>query len=123
MRTLVITFIAAAALLTLLGMTFPAALPLGSADEDEVQSSQEAHEVVLMDNFYSPPTVLVERGTSVRWLNKGFHQHTVTSQAGLWDSGPLDRGAEFRFTFTEAGTYPYFCRIHAQKMRGEVRVK
>jgi plastocyanin len=38
-------------------------------------------------------------------------------------AGPLGHGAEFRFTFTELGTCPYFCRIHAQKMRGDVRVR
>lgn len=31
-------------------------------------------------------------------------------------------GANSSFTFTEPGTYPYFCERH-QSMRGEVQVK
>jgi plastocyanin len=82
----------------------------------------ERKEVWLFDNYFSPSTILIKAGTTVRWVNKGFHRHTVTSQAGLWDSGPLDRGAEFSFTFDRPGTYPYHCRFHGRQMRGKVIV-
>jgi hypothetical protein len=30
----------------------------------------------------------------------------------LWDSSVLTQGQTFSFTFTQAGTFPYFCEVH-----------
>lgn len=54
--------------------------------------------------------------------------HTTTSgqpggQDGIWDTqGFLSTGQSFEFTFTEAGTFPYFCRVHGSIMTGTVNV-
>ena len=76
-----------------------------------------------MDNMYSPALVLVRPGTTVRWINKGLHNHTVTSAEGLWDSGALARGGEFTVTFNRQGTYRYYCRFHRKEMKGKVIVQ
>jgi hypothetical protein len=36
----------------------------------------------------------------------------VTSDTGLFDSGTLNVGNTFSFTFTQAGTFTYHCNIH-----------
>jgi len=82
----------------------PAALPTAvPGDEAEVE----------MEDFQFQPKVLVIRvGTEVKWSNKDDAAHTATSDTGVWDSGYLNKGDDFFFTFTEPGTYPYYCIPH-----------
>ena len=59
----------------------------------------------------------VSVGTTVTWTNRGSVPHTATAGtpgnlSGVWDSSTLSRGEPFSFTFTEAGTFAYFCTIH-----------
>jgi plastocyanin len=64
----------------------------------------------------------VKVGETVTWVNDDTVAHTATSQGGaLFDSGNLPTGGTFRFTFTKAGTYHYFCTIHPW-MKGVVVV-
>jgi plastocyanin len=86
-------------------------------------ATQEDVNVALSDNSFKPKKITVSVGTTVQWTNLGRHQHTVTSSTGLWDSGEMAPGERYSHTFTEAGTYPYYCTIHAQEMRGVVIVK
>ena len=47
--------------------------------------------------------------------------HTVTSSNGAFDSGNLDQGAKYSFTFTQEGTYDYVCKYHSN-MKGQIIV-
>jgi plastocyanin len=67
-------------------------------------------------------------GATVRWTNLGYDYHTVTSDTGLFKSHTL-RDAEtepinasFSYTFTEPGTFNYYCSIHSE-MTGMVIVE
>jgi plastocyanin len=79
--------------------------------------------VGMYDNYFQPNTLIVLPGTTVRWTHSGQHKHTVTSAMGQWDSGELGSGAVYSVTFTQPGTYPYYCRIHSREMRGTIVVK
>jgi len=74
--------------------------------------------VSIGDDFFSPQTVTINVGDTIKWTNNGFAPHTATSGTscpignGKWDSGVLSHGQSFSFTFTQAGTLPYFCSIH-----------
>jgi plastocyanin len=75
------------------------------------------------DNRFSPPTINVQPGTTVRWVNAGQHAHTVTDKDGRWDSGDIKPGATYSATFNRPGVYYYYCRHHAaDKMQGVVVV-
>ena len=68
----------------------------------------------------------IAAGTTVTWTNQDGATHTVTSgppgaATGLWDSGNLSRGGQFSFTFSQVGTFAYFCNIH-QSMTATVTV-
>ena len=89
---------------------------LGSGRADTAQ------EVGLYDDYLRPAIVTVTPGTTVRWTNAGRHRHTVTAADGSWDSGPLDPGATYSYTFPQRGAYSYYCRIHGERMRGTVIV-
>jgi plastocyanin len=76
--------------------------------------------VVSMKDFaFSPATIKVPVGATVRWKNDDSVAHTATSKA--FDSGNLDSGRSFSFTFMKSGSYAYVCSYH-QGMTGTVVV-
>ena len=86
---------------------------------------------IELDEFtYSPRSVTVEPGQTVRWVMRGADPtHTVTALDGAFDSGfAFDAaGDAFQHTFTEADrgkTYNYSCATHSDccDMKGSVRV-
>jgi plastocyanin len=60
----------------------------------------------------------------VTWTNQDDIPHTVVSthDPQLFKSNVLDTDEQFSFTFSKAGTYPYFCSIHP-KMTGRIVVE
>ena len=83
------------------------------------QQKTETTEVKI-DNFsFGPGTLTVPVGTTVTWTNRDDIPHTVVSTEGAFKSKVLDTDEKFSFTFSKAGTYPYFCSIHP-KMTGKV---
>lgn len=78
---------------------------------------------VTIDNFkFSTASLEVPKGTRVTWTNQDDVPHTVTSTTKAFKSSMLDTGDQFSFTFTDAGTYEYFCSMHP-KMTAKVVVK
>ena len=76
--------------------------------------------VEIRDYFFSPSTVTIAPGDTVRWVNKGFVPHDTTSLNGLWASGLLYNDEEFfTYTFTQAGQYPYVCATHIADYPGQ----
>jgi plastocyanin len=72
---------------------------------------------------YSINVLTVKAGTTVTWTNDDPGMiHTVTSVDGLFDSGFLDEGATWSYTFEEAGEFEYFCGPHPW-MRAKVVVE
>lgn len=68
---------------------------------------------VREDNFLFVPDVLtIPAGTTVFWINDEEAKHTVTADDGGFDSGDQAFGERYAYTFTEPGTYPYYCRYH-----------
>lgn len=87
---------------------------------------------------YTPDTVRVAVGETVRWENSSDVMHTVTADsdealkaksvelpegASPFNSGNLNPEDTFEHTFEVAGTYRYFCIPHeAAGMKGTVIV-
>jgi plastocyanin len=82
-----------------------------------------AETAIKIDNFtFSPVTVTVPVGSTVRWTNHDDIPHTVVSEDKSIKSKAMDTDEAFSYTFTKAGTYVYFCSIHP-KMTGKIVVK
>jgi len=81
-----------------------------------------ASQVVIDDFVYSPVPLTVKVGTTVTWINHDDIPHTVDSTQGKFKSAALDTDNKFEFRFTEAGEYPFYCRIHP-KMTGKIIVQ
>ena len=77
--------------------------------------------VSIIDKSFRPGTIAIATGGTVEWANDDGEAHTVTATDGGFDSGILNGGGTFSQTFTEAGSYPYFCAIHPE-MTGTVTV-
>jgi plastocyanin len=99
----------------------------GTGQRSSVASAQEKMSTmeVKIDNFsFGPVTLTVPVGTTVTWINRDDIPHTVvsTDDSKTFKSKVLDTDEKFSFTFSKAGTYPYFCSIHP-KMTGKVIVQ
>ena len=82
-----------------------------------------ANAAVKIDNFvFGPQTLTVPVGATVTWTNSDDIPHTSVSTEGVFKSKVLDTDEKFSYTFTTAGTYPYYCTIHP-KMTGKVVVQ
>ena len=78
---------------------------------------------VKIDNFsFGPETLTVSTGTTVTWTNRDDIPHTVVSTDLVFKSKVRDTDEKFSYTFTKAGTYPYFCSVHP-KMTGKIVVR
>jgi plastocyanin len=78
---------------------------------------------VKIDNFvFGPQTLTVPVGATVTWTNSDDIPHTSVSTEGVFKSKVMDTDEKFSYTFTKAGTYPYYCTIHP-KMTGKIVVQ
>jgi plastocyanin len=84
-------------------------------------SAQDDMTVSIQDFSFNPGQITVAPGTTVTWTNEGPSPHTTTADDGSWDSGTLQQGEDFSFTFDEPGTYTYHCSIHPD-MTASVKV-
>jgi plastocyanin len=78
---------------------------------------------IRIDNFaYSPPTLVIARGTTVTWRNDDVDVHTVVEKDRKFKSAALDTDDTFSQTFAVPGEYQYFCSLHPQ-MVGKIVVE
>lgn len=82
-------------------------------------------QVAIMNYSFSPSSLAVKAGTTVRWVNMDFVEHTVSfgthdNPTGV-ESPLLGHMGSFGYTFTEPGTYEYHCDPHPY-MTGSVIV-
>ena len=87
--------------------------------QDDTNARNENEIQIEMRNFnFNPDMVTIKQGTTVTWVNKDGVAHTVTSgtrnnESGLFDSGNINSGATFSYTFNKKGTFDYFCVPHS----------
>jgi plastocyanin len=94
----------------------------GNAPGVSSSSAQGGTAVSIKDMAYSPTTLEAPVGTEVRWANNDSTQHRIAADDGSFDSGNLQEGRIYRFTFPKAGTYAYHDPIYPA-MKGKIVVK
>jgi len=76
---------------------------------------------ILIKNFsFNPSTLNIKAGDTVIWTNQDPATHKIKSDT--FNSGDLNQGDTFRFTFNSKGTYDYVCAIHPS-MTGKIIVE
>ncbi len=68
--------------------------------------------VTISDFQFSSRRITVHVGNTITWTNEGPSAHTATARDGSFQTGLLYKGAAASHTFTQAGTYAYFCQMH-----------
>jgi plastocyanin len=87
------------------------------------QENKTAETVVKIDNFtFSPATIIVTPGSTVRWTNHDDIPHNVVSEDKSFKSKAMGTDENFSYTFTKLGTYSYLCSIHP-RMTGKIIVQ
>lgn len=117
---------------------FAAALVMASSFSASSQNDSSVI-VVRMTNTmkFVPEQVTIKKGRTIEWVNDtDGPSHTVTTdpdkvsspdhvsipkRAKPFDSGVIQPGKSYRYTFTVPGVYRYACQPH-ESMRGEVTV-
>lgn len=99
----------------------PVASPVASpaSGTPAAQAAGSGIEIDIIDFAFEQSTLTVAPGTTVTWTNTGVAPHTVSGLPE--DSGTIEPGGSFSYTFTEAGTFDYQCAFHPQ-MVGQVIV-
>jgi len=83
----------------------------------------------FIDQVSGTSTSTIHVGDTVMWTWVGSNHSTTSgpcppcSADGRWDSGINDSGHTFSHTFSQAGTFPYFCMVHTVDMTGQVIVQ
>lgn len=100
------------------------------ADVRILEGSSEFQDMGAADEFaaeespgdYSTNELVIPVGTTVTWTNDDGVMHTVTAADGSFDSGFLEQGDTWSYTFDEPGEFEYFCSPHPW-MRAKVIVE
>ena len=71
--------------------------------------------VSIQNSAFTPAAVTVMVGGSILWANNDNIVHTVTADNGSFDSGDLQPGATFGFTFNVVGPHYYHCKYHGEE--------
>jgi len=80
--------------------------------------------VSAIDNLFRPTALSVAAGTEVVFVNDGRNDHNIVPADGSASFGVAKEafrpGQVYRHTFTEPGTYAFFCSIHGTSASGMV---
>ncbi len=68
---------------------------------------------------FSPASITIPPGTTVKWINHTQAPHTVTG--GSFGSAIINPGGSYTFTFHAGGRFAYHCNIHPY-MTGTINV-
>jgi plastocyanin len=92
-------------------------------------AAAESVTVAVGDIYFCDPSFEGERcvttvteGDTVVWdFSAAELPHTATGDA--WDSGIIDDGGSYSFTFAAAGSYDYLCQVHPTLQLGRIVVE
>ena len=88
----------------------------GFSAEVRHAGNRASSSVSIIDFAFQAAGISINVGDTVTWKNTGGVAHTATSDTNVFDSGNLNPGQSFSFTFNTAGTFPYHCNIHPSMM-------
>ena len=71
---------------------------------------------------FNNPTIEIPAGTTIEWKNEDQLPHSVTADDSTFDSGNIESGQTWRYTFIRPGSYSFHCTPHPF-MKGTIVVK
>ena len=68
--------------------------------------------IYMRGSVYSAPNITLFAGSKITWINDDNMVHTVTANDASFNSGDINPGSSFSYTFNTIGTYHYHCVHH-----------
>jgi plastocyanin len=94
------------------------ALAVGVAMTSASPDKRGSKTVKVADDFYSPDSVSVSKGTKVKFKWVGNHKHNVVKTKGpggaFSSTATSADGVNFKHKFSKSGTYKIICTIHPE---------
>ncbi len=109
------SFVAALSISALLAL-----VPAAGAQQEEDQGAamtpapNNVWQVSIGDFFFDPLEAAIGSADAIVFVNEGAQAHTVTSDDGQFDSGPLEPGESVTVSFEGSGRLTYHCQIHPE---------
>jgi plastocyanin len=100
----------------------PAGPATASADASAAEAAGTLERAGMRNMAFAPTRIEIKAGTTVEWTNNDPLAHTVTAADGSFDSGLIQPGGKWSYTFATAGTYDFNCTPHPF-MKGVVIVQ
>src|SRR5690606_26186130 len=79
---------------------------------EAAHAAPTTHTIVIEGMRFSPDTLEVHVGDTVRWLNKDIVPHSATATNRSFESPELATGASWQFKAEQKGSHAYFCTLH-----------
>jgi plastocyanin/uncharacterized membrane protein len=87
-------------------------LVVASCLASQTPPTRSQQTVIIKQMHFQPPTLNVQTGDTVKWVNEDIFTHTVTANDGSFDSGPIAPGSSWQTTISKTGSIAYHCRPH-----------
>jgi plastocyanin len=107
-----------------LGLLVVCLLALGSGFNRAVAQSSNptVRQIIVPDeDRFTPFAITIRVGQRVQWVNNDTDDHTIVSDDAFNTSGPRGinvllpaNGGTHSIVFRSPGTFPFYCRFHAQ---------
>jgi plastocyanin len=86
-------------------------------------ASSSGTSIIISNFMFSPMSLTVSPGATVKVTNKDSATHTLTANGGQFNTGDITQNQTKTFEApSKPGTYHYICNIH-QYMMGTIVVK
>jgi len=116
----VIRRLALPALITSLAVALLAVASTPTISSAQVETVHKVVTIRIRDNLFTPASIDVADGTTVRWINTGRNTHNVTPNTGkAYGSGKLAPGKAYVHTFDKSGRFGYYCTLHGTPLSGQ----
>ena len=94
-----------------------------SSNTNPPPAASHFHSISIQSFAFSPASLTITVGDTVKWTNHDSAPHTVTSNAGSeLASSQMGSSQTYQHVFTAAGSFAYHCAVHAS-MHGSVVVQ
>ncbi len=94
----------------------------GSSPAPPSPAATTTHDVAITSTGFSPSSITIKAGDSVRWTNQDTTTHdAMADDHTSWGSPNLSPGKVWSQVFGQSGTFGYHCHIHPE-MTGTIQV-
>ena len=94
----------------------------GSSPAPPPPAATTTHDVAITSTGFSPSSITIKAGDSVRWTNQDTTTHdAMADDHTSWGSPNLPPSKVWSHTFGQSGTFGYHCHIHPE-MTGTIQV-